>query len=172
MITIFAIFDERTALDRAVTALKAHEFTESDLSVLLLSDKGSSLLTGVSLGDGLLVGASAMPMAGLGSLLAAGPLMAAQTGGGIGGTVGGVKQALTDSGVHRGLADHYERLVKEGGILISVRASDDDRSALASGLLESSGARDISTTSEEEQQEFYPANQSQLNNLKGSFPEV
>ena len=196
MKAIFAIYDDRTSLENAVETLKANGFDHSEISVLLLSDNetrdfakdhqtqsisdaakpnGSSLLTGITLGQGWLIGASALPMAGMGSLVAAGPLMAAMAAGGIGGTVGGLSSSLKHFGLPESQSLYYENLVKKGGILLSLHLLEDPRkNQEARDILEATGARDISDSSgsNEEDLHLYQDTSSKFNNMNGSFPEV
>jgi hypothetical protein len=63
------------------------------------------------------IGALAIP--GLGPFIAAGPIMAALAGMGVGGTVGGITGPLIGWGIPEHKAKHYEVRVKEGGSLPS-----------------------------------------------------
>jgi hypothetical protein len=106
--------------------------------------------TGALLGGALgwLVGIGTLAIPGLGPFIAAGPIMAALAGMGMGGAVGGITGALIGMGIPERRAKHYEVRVKEGGILLSVHSDDSDWAKRAKGILERTGAQDISSTGE------------------------
>jgi YHS domain-containing protein len=97
---------------------------------------------------GWLVGIGALAIPGLGPFIAAGPLMAALAGVGVGGTVGGIAGALVGMGIPEHEAKRYEVRVKEGGILLSVHSDNADWTKRAKEVLERTGAQDISSTGE------------------------
>jgi len=78
---------------------------------------------------GLLLGAAAMLIPGIGPVIAVGPLTAAVagavTGGVTGAIVGGVGGALIHAGVPEEEARYYEDRFKTSGYLVTVRADDD-----------------------------------------------
>ena len=80
--------------------------------------------------------------------VAAGPIMAALAGVGVGGTVGGITGALIGMGIPEHEAKRYEVRVKEGGILLSVHSDNADWRKRAKEILERTGAQDISVTGE------------------------
>src|SRR6202035_2929974 len=84
--------------------------------------------TGVVLGGplGWLMGLGALAIPGLGPFIAAGPIMAALAGAGVGGAVGGIAGALVGMGIPEYEAKRYEGRVKDGGILISVHSNSSD----------------------------------------------
>ncbi len=85
---------------------------------------------------------------GLGPFIAAGPIMAALAGAGVGGTVGGIAGALVGLGIPEYEAKRYEGRVKDGGILLSVHSDSADWTKRAKMILEATGAQDISSTGE------------------------
>jgi hypothetical protein len=95
-----------------------------------------------------LLGVGALAIPGLGPFIAAGPIMAALAGAGVGGTVGGVTGALIGMGIPEYEAKRYEGRVKAGGILLSVHSNSSDETKRAKLILEATGAQDISSTSE------------------------
>lgn len=97
---------------------------------------------------GLLAGIGALAIPGVGPFIAAGPLMAALSGLGAGGTIGGIIGALVGSGIPEYEAKRYENRLKEGGILLSVRANSDDFAKKVKDLLVRHGAEDVSISSE------------------------
>jgi len=86
---------------------------------------------------------------GIGPFVAAGPIVAAIAGAGIGGTIGGVAGALIGLGIPEYEAKRYEALVKDGGMLLSVHVDNDDFQRKAKDILHAGGAKDIATSSEE-----------------------
>jgi hypothetical protein len=94
----------------------------------------------------VMIGALAMP--GLGPFIAAGPIMAALSGGAIGAVGGGLTGALVGLGIPEYEAKRYEGKVKEGGILISVHSDSNDETKRAKDIFKESGAHDISSTGE------------------------
>ncbi len=97
---------------------------------------------------GLLAGIGALAIPGIGPLIAAGPIMAALAGAGVGGALGGIGGALIGLGIPEYEAKRYEGLVKEGGILLSVHAASSEEVTKAKKILDATGAKDISATAE------------------------
>jgi hypothetical protein len=97
---------------------------------------------------GLLAGLGALAIPGLGPFVAAGPIMAALAGIGSGGTLGGIIGALVGLGIPEYEAKRYENRLKEGGILLAVRANDDNLAKKIKDTLQKNGAEDVSTSSE------------------------
>lgn len=162
---VFGIFQDRMALDRAVSELRDQGFRNADISVLLPSGAQSlahekstkapegvatGFASGLALGGALgwLVGAGALAIPGLGPFVAAGPILSAIAGAGIGGTLGGFTGALIGMGIPEYEAKRYETSIKEGGMLISVHVDDAEWERKAKDILEACGAKDIAATSE------------------------
>src|SRR5690348_9566315 len=164
---VFGIYRNRAGVERAVDALKAAEFRNSDISVLFPENTGTKDFahekntkapegattgagTGALLGGGLgwLVGIGALAIPGLGPFIAAGPIVAALAGAGAGGVVGGITGALVGMGIPEYEAKRYEGRVKEGGILLSVHADSSDWVKRAKEILERTEAEDVSSTGE------------------------
>lgn len=164
---VFGIYKDRLETERAVSALKFEGFNTSDISVLLPDIAGSQRFahekgtkapegaatgagTGAVLGGtlGLLAGIGALAIPGFGPFIAAGPIMGALAGVGVGGAVGGIGGALIGFGIPEYEAKRYEGFVKDGGILLSVHVDTQDRILVAKRILENTGARDISVSSE------------------------
>jgi hypothetical protein len=95
-----------------------------------------------------LAGIGALAIPGLGPFIAAGPIMAALAGAGVGGAVGGITGALIGMGIPEYEAKRYEGRVKDGGILLSVHSDNSDWTKRAKEILEHTGAQDISSTGE------------------------
>lgn len=165
---VFGIFDSQAEVESAVDTLKSVGFRNQDISVLMprmgdtqtfahekatKAPEGATIgaSTGVVLGGtlGWLVGAgmiAATPV--LGPLVAVGPILATLVGAGVAGTVGGLAGGLIGFGVPEYEAKRYESFIKKGGILLSVHVDDSDWLAKAQRILETSGAHDISSTTE------------------------
>jgi Protein of unknown function (DUF3341) len=165
--SVFGIYKDRIAVERAVDALRAGGFSNNDISALFPENSGTRDFatekhtkapegattgagTGALLGGGLgwLVGIGALAIPGLGPFIAAGPIMAALAGAGVGGAVGGLTGALIGMGIPEYEAKRYEGRVKDGGILVSVHSDSSDETKRAKQLLEATGAEDISSTGE------------------------
>ncbi len=165
--SVFGIYKSRQSVESAVDSLKAGGFSSSDISVLMpKSDSTQDFAhekqtkapegattggtAGVAIGAGLgwLVGIGALAIPGVGPFIAAGPIMAALAGAGIGGAVGGVTGALVGMGIPEYEAKRYESFVKDGGILLSVHSDNSDETAKAKKILEQTGAQDIASSNE------------------------
>src|SRR6476660_10472301 len=164
---VFGIYRNRTSAESAVDALKAANFRNSDISVLLPEGAGTKDFahekdtkapegattgagTGALLGGGLgwLLGIGALAIPGLGPFIAAGPIMAALAGAGVGGALGGLTGALGGMGIPEYEAKRSEARVKDGGILLSVHCDDSEWTKKAKQILEDTGAEDVSSTGE------------------------
>lgn len=170
---VFGIYQTRTQVERAVTTLETDGFRTSDISVLLPDSAGSQDFahtkgtkapegaaagagTGAVIGGtlGLLAGIGALAIPGIGPFIAAGPIMGALAGVGVGGALGGVSGALIGLGVPEYEAKKYEGHVKDGGILLSVHAENDEYVKRAKAILERTGARDISCSGEAKGEDY------------------
>jgi hypothetical protein len=161
------LVDTEAQADAVVGKLRSAGFSDNDISVLF-PDKGSTrdfahkkatkmpegATVGASTGGvvggtiGLLAGIGALAIPGLGPFIAAGPIMAALSGGAIGAGVGGLTGALVGLGIPEYEAKRYEGKVKEGGILISVHSESNDETDRAKNIFKEEGAHDISSTGE------------------------
>jgi len=164
---VFGIFQDRTQLEMAVSALKDAGFRSSDISALFADKQGtkefahekntkapegaaSGAGTGAVLGGtlGWLAGIGALAIPGIGPFIAAGPIMAALAGAGVGGAIGGVAGALVGMGIPEYEAKRYEGLVKNGGILLSVHSDNSEWTKKGKDILEKCGAKDVSSAGE------------------------
>ena len=166
-IAAFGLYPNRSALEGGIDALRAAGFRASDISVLM-PDSGSTkdlgheihskapegaaagAGTGAVLGGvlGMLVGAGTLVIPGLGPLIAAGPIVAALAGAGAAGTTGGLIGALIGLGVPEIEAKRYEGRVRGGKLLCSVHCDDSEWADRARGILERTGAEEVTQTSE------------------------
>lgn len=105
-------------------------------------DVGSGVAWGGGLGGlaGILAGAGALAVPGIGPILAAGPLAAALSGAVTGGVAGG----LVDYGVPEERGREYEKHIKEGKVLAVIRASEEQADRVAD-ILRDNGADDVET---------------------------
>ena len=164
---VFGIYPHQASVESGVEALKTAGFSNNSISVLFPQKESTRDFahekstkapegaatgagTGAVLGGGLgwLVGIGALAIPGLGPFIAAGPIMAALAGAGVGGAVGGLTGALVGLGIPEYEAKRYEGRVKYGGILLSVHADTSEDIKRAKGILERTGAQDISSTGE------------------------
>jgi hypothetical protein len=107
--------------------------TESEVA----TDAGIGAAIG---GVGALLLSLAIP--GIGPVLAAGPILAALGGAGLGAAAGSLIGALTEHGIPEELARNYAEGVRRGDVLVAVHASG-ERADAASRILDESGAVSI-----------------------------
>ncbi|HUQ04108.1 MAG TPA: quinol:electron acceptor oxidoreductase subunit ActD [Kofleriaceae bacterium] len=169
-IAVFGLFSSREHLTSAINELTAEGFAPSEISALLPNveatrdlahEKHSKAAEGAAVGGvsggvaggtlGLLLGIGAIAIPGLGPLIAAGPILAALAGVGVGGTVGTFTGALIGMGIPEYEAKRYETHVKNGGYLMSVHADDSGEAERAKAILNLCGATDV-----DEKKEAHP----------------
>jgi hypothetical protein len=137
--TAIGHFRDRASADAAYEDLIASGFPKDDISLIspgreaggLADDDG--LITagdGVKIGGvgGLLLGAAAMLIPGIGPIVAVGPIAAglagAVTGGVTGAVLGGVAAGLIHAGLSEDEATYYDERLRHGGYLITVHTDD------------------------------------------------
>jgi hypothetical protein len=156
---VIGVFRSENRAREAINELKAQGFNEREISLIAKEKKeleedderggnltmekqnlGEGVMTGGALGGiaGLLAGAGALLIPGVGPIIAAGPLAAFLTGVVGGGLVGG----LVDFGIPEERGRHYEERVKRGDILVTVKAEDDEVSQITS-VLKRYGGEDV-----------------------------
>jgi uncharacterized protein (TIGR02271 family) len=160
--TVVGVFHERDDAREAIEALKDDGFAADTISILS-PDKdetremaeetgthaGSGAATGLVAGGvlgglgGWLVGIGALAIPGVGPFIAAGAFATALGGAAIGAGVGAIAGALVGMGVPKEEADYYEREVRGGRTLVTVRA--EGRYDQAQRILRDHGAYDIET---------------------------
>ena len=154
--SVIGVFNSREQAEQAVNALRTQGFTTEEINIVskdknkqnrqgseyFEDDITDGALTGGTLGGigGLLLGAGALAIPGVGPILAAGPIAAALSGAVAGGIAGG----LIDWGIPAEAGKRYERQVAEGGILAVIRA-DAAKANQAAQILRQSGAKDVET---------------------------
>jgi stress response protein YsnF len=113
------------------------------------SGAGKGAGIGAALGGvgGLIAGIAGLAIPGIGPIIAAGPIAAAiggaLGGAGLGAAAGGLIGALTDMGIPEEEARDYEDQVRQGKILVTVRADNDDEADRASNIMQLQGALDV-----------------------------
>ena len=101
--------------------------------------------TGAVLGGALgwLAGIGALAIPGVGTFIAAGPIMAALSGAAVVGTVGGLAGALVGLGIPEFEAKTFEAKVKTISCMIAVHSDDSQEVERAKEICEQGGAKDI-----------------------------
>jgi uncharacterized protein (TIGR02271 family) len=150
--TVVGLFDHQTQAESAINALKAAGFSERDIGVAmrdqtsqgeLAEGTGTQAAEGAATGAvgggvlggvvGLLGGLGALAIPGLGPIFAAGWLGSTLAGAGIGAAAGGIIGGLVGLGVPENEARHFEQGLKEGRVLVTVKA--EGRAAEAAEIL-------------------------------------
>jgi hypothetical protein len=167
-IVAYGIYQDRASFERALEALRAAGFRNSDISAVLperdrtakdlaheINTKAPEGIaagagTGAAVGGvlGWLVGVGALAIPGIGPLVAAGPIVAALAGAGAGGATGGLVGGLIGAGIPEVEAKRYAGRIREGGYLISVHCDDKQWAKRAEEILEATGGRDVVKTHE------------------------
>ncbi len=166
-IAVFGIYTSEAHAAEGVDQLRLAGFQNTEVSVLFSENAGNKDLattkstkapegaatgagTGVVIGGALgwLAGIGALAIPGIGPLIAAGPIVAMLSGVGLVGTLGGIAGGLIGAGIPEYEAKRYEGRIRKGGILLSVHCDTSELEKKAKAVLESTGARDISATSE------------------------
>ena len=164
---VYGIYPDELSAENGVDELKSAGYRNTDISVLFQDnrsnkdfahEKGTKAPEGAATGAGSgmviggalgwLAGIGALAIPGLGPFIAAGPIMGLLGGMGAGGAIGGITGALIGMGIPEYEAKRYEGRIKDGGVLLSVHCDNDDWVKRAKEIIERSGARDISSTSE------------------------
>ena len=165
--SVFGIYSSTEQVSRAVDTLRAAGFRNTDISALFPENQGTKdfahekntkapegaatgAASGALLGGALgwLAGIGALAIPGIGPFIAAGPIMGALAGIGTGAVAGGLVGVLVGLGIPESEATRYEGRIKKGGILLSVHSDDADWTKRAKSILESTGAEDVSSSSE------------------------
>ena len=149
---VVGVFHDRDQAESALEDLKNEGF-EKDISLVARDEEKSGMsmenqdltegaFTGGALGGiaGLLAGAGALLIPGVGPIIAAGPIAATLTGV----VTGGIAGSLVDYGIPEERGEYYEEQVRQGGILLTVRAGD-ERIEEAASIMRNYGAEDVET---------------------------
>lgn len=158
---VIGVFNHEDRAKEAINDLRSQGFDERDISLIVKDKQGESeegggdrdqgftmerqdlsegVITGGALGGvaGILAGAGALLIPGVGPIVAAGPLAAFLTGVVGGGIVGG----LVDYGIPEERGRYYESRVKQGDILVTLKVEEDETDQVTS-LLKRYGAEDV-----------------------------
>jgi hypothetical protein len=164
----YGIYADRLSFEKALEALRAANFRNSDISAILperdrttrdlaheINTKAPEGVaagagTGAAVGGvlGWLVGIGALAIPGVGPLVAAGPIVAALAGAGAAGTTGALVGGLIGAGIPEVEAKRYAGRIREGGYLISVHCDDKEWARRAEEILEGTGGREVVRTTE------------------------
>lgn len=152
--TIVGLFSERRHAEQAIRDLKSAGFEDEQIGVAmqnrdeqqsLLDDTGSQAADGAAKGavSGGIVGGligllGSLLVPGLGPIVVGGVLASTLTGAGVGAATGGLIGALMGLGLSEEDAQHFDRGLRSGGILVTVDAGA--RPDAAVGVLRSHGA--------------------------------
>ena len=161
MANVIGVFDNSTEAQRAVERMISAGMDRDQISIVgrdsdhesephttkeHTSGAGKGAGIGAALGGvgGLIAGIAGLAIPGIGPILAAGPIAAAiggaLGGAGLGAAAGGLIGALTDMGVPEEEARHYEDQVRQGRVLVTVRADNDDEADRAADIMQDLGA--------------------------------
>ena len=150
--TIIGVFSSRSSAENAVSTLRKQGFTNEEINIISKKqghqesgentddDIMDGTLTGGTLGGigGLLLGAGALMIPGIGPIVAAGPIAAA-----IGGAIaGGITGGLIDWGIPAEESHHYEQEVIQGSILAIIRTDATKVNSVAQ-ILRQNGAKEV-----------------------------
>jgi len=156
--TVLGVFHSRDRAEEAIKQIRERGFPDTEISIVAKEDaagtgkRGSgatmrdenSIATGTTTGAaiggvaGLLAGAGALAIPGIGPIVAAGPIAGLLSGAVTGGIAGG----LVDWGIPEHRGKHFEQKVKEGKILTVIKTQD-ARSDDAADILKRNGAEDV-----------------------------
>lgn len=148
---VIGVFSDRDSAEKAVRQLRSQGFNTEEINIISKGQNNSGsktyedditdgALTGGTLGGigGLLVGAGALAIPGIGPIIAAGPIAAALSGAVAGSIAGG----LIDWGIPAETSQKYEQSVAQGNILAVIR-SDAAKVQQAAQILRQNGASDV-----------------------------
>ncbi len=155
--SVVGVFENENQAKEAINELKRQGFDEREISLIAREEReqgvgqedemsmaeqdlGDGMLTGGALGGiaGILAGAGALLVPGVGPIIAAGPLAAFLSGVVGGGLVGG----LVDYGIPEERGRYYEERIKQGHILAALKAKDNEV-GLVTQILSQYGATDV-----------------------------
>jgi len=162
MKTVVGTYDNIQTAYAVANDLIGAGFSRSDISVVAhdpkneysayiddrFVDPGDDVAKGAGIGaaigrlGGLLVGLGALAIPGVGTVIAAGPLLAALTGAGVGAVTGGIVGALVDLGVPDEEAHIYSEGLRRGNVLVIAQVPDNSADAVTR-MMERPGLVDI-----------------------------
>lgn len=152
--TVIALFDTRQDAENAAYELRNQNLRMDDISIVakdgaenntegdqMTNDNISDgVTTGSVLGGlaGLLIGAGSFVVPGLGVIAAAGPIAGLLSGAITGGIVGG----LIDLGIPESATPRYEQGLREGKVILTTKATDENVDAVTD-ILKNFGGFDV-----------------------------
>lgn len=153
---VIGVFAQPDQAQTVVRELESAGYPTKDISLVMQQpgsapevDTGATkadqgMLTGVSAGAvlGGIAGLAALAIPGVGPLLAAGPL-AALLGALSGAALGGLVGSFTGLGIPTQQAEEYEQAVREGGVVVAVKAADRDAEAQVQSLMQGHAPRTV-----------------------------
>ncbi|HHU29540.1 MAG TPA: hypothetical protein GXZ53_02460 [Firmicutes bacterium] len=155
--TVVGLFHSREQAEEAVRELRNRDFDAGDISLITRGEESENsseqtmdyeeqnladgTLTDGVLGGmaGLLAGAGALLIPGIGPIIAAGPLAGALTGAVTGGIAGG----LIDYGIPEDEGDRYEQEIRQGGVMVALEAEDENIAGEVEAILQENGAYEV-----------------------------
>src|SRR5579872_7633146 len=158
-ISVMGIYTDRTTVSDAINVLRKAGYRTTDISVLASDNQGSKdfahekrtkALKGAAIGAaaGAVIGVvlawflsiqSSVIIAGLGPLVAAGPVLAALAGAGAGGALGWTAGLLAGLRGTEYVATRYAGRIRCGGILVSVHCDSQEWCDRAKNTLKETG---------------------------------
>lgn len=160
--TVVGVFDGPANAERALNGLRDAGFSPDNVSVVAKDTSETKEMvehtgmggaegagTGAVMGGitggllGWLVGIGALLIPGVGPVIAAGALATTLGGAAIGAVTGGLIGALVDLGIPKEEAQGYEESVRQGRILLTVHAPDDQKAQDARVLFDRLGGTDV-----------------------------
>lgn len=140
--------------DDAISVLYSDKGTTRDFAHTTCSKAPEGAVAGAGTGGvlgaalGWFVGVGSLAVPGVGPFVAAGPILSALGGVGLGVTIGGIAGALVGYGIPEFEAKRYEGKVVGGGILVSVHVESRADRQRAYAVFARHGAEDISVAEE------------------------
>jgi uncharacterized protein (TIGR02271 family) len=145
--TVVGLFTDRSDAESAIRQLRDAGFTEKQIGLAmrdrdeqrqLMEDTGTTAAEGAAVGavsggvlGGLIGLLGSLLIPGIGPIVAGGVLASTLAGAGIGAAAGGIIGALMGLGVPEADAQHFDRGLRSGGILVTVDAGDRAGEAIA-----------------------------------------
>jgi uncharacterized membrane protein len=153
---VVGVFNDPDQARDAILKLREAGFSQDNISMVTRSAgenaghlPNSNIVTDAAIGaaagslGGIVLSLAAMAVPGVGMVVAAGPLLAALGGAGIGAVAGGLIGALTDFGVPEEDAQYYAEGVRRGDAVVTIRANTAADAERARNIMNDSGAVDI-----------------------------
>jgi hypothetical protein len=179
-VTVYGVSLSRSSAEFTVDVLKEGGFMNSDVSVLFSSKsntkefaeenstgtidpKGSSAATGAAMGGvfGWLIGLGIIAFPEGVPFVAAGPLMTALAGIGVGGALGSLASGLVNIGLPEEAAKVYEARLKEGCVLLAVNTETKESAEKVAKIFENTGEENVRIIGPEDPESGLERNQVQ-----------